>query len=406
MFCSGAENIAALRAPGVLVDGQDEVYRSGRRKSEDDKLQLSTNLRPSGCPPWKREMRALMAAPEPAVAAHYGMMQYHMGWMDAQFQPQALPAGKRLRPLLCLLACAEVGGAPGQALPAAAAIEILHNFSLVHDDVEDGDETRRHRATVWKLWGVPQAVNVGDGMFALAFAAMQRLPDRGVAPATTLAALQLFTATCLALTEGQHLDMRFEQQAQVTVDEYLRMIQGKTAALIGASVAIGAVIGGASAGPGRGACSASARRWGWLFRFRTTSWASGATQQVTGKAAGNDILRKKKSLPMLHALNHPTVGPRFAALAGGGSYCGGLACGAGVAGGSRDAPVCRRASAALARGGGQGALGEALGEQAGESALLQIARQPIGSQFVGKAGCRQADYSQEGAKTRRGAKVM
>ena len=83
--------------------------------------------------------------------------------------------------MLCLLACSEVGGDPAQALPAAAGIELLHNFSLIHDDIEDGDEVRRHRPTVWKVWGMPQAINVGDGMFTLAFQAFHRLPARGVA---------------------------------------------------------------------------------------------------------------------------------------------------------------------------------------------------------------------------------
>ena len=129
-------------------------------------------------PPLEAEMRVVLAGGEEATAAHYGMMQYHMGWVDADFAPSVLNAGKRLRPILCLLACAEVGGQASSALPAAAAIEILHNFSLVHDDIEDGDEARRHRPTVWKLWGVPLAINVGDGMFALAFAAMQRLLGR------------------------------------------------------------------------------------------------------------------------------------------------------------------------------------------------------------------------------------
>ena len=102
----------------------------------------------------------------------------------------------------CLLACAEVGGDVEQAVPAAAALELLHNFSLIHDDIEDGDEMRRHRATVWRMWGVPQAINAGDGMFALAFAAMQRLHDRGVRPETTLAALRLFTQTLRGAHRG------------------------------------------------------------------------------------------------------------------------------------------------------------------------------------------------------------
>lgn len=267
-------------------------------------------------PAIEAEMRTVLMCPDPNLATHYGMMHYHMGWAGADFEPQSLPAGKRLRPLLCLLACSAVGGNPAQALPAAAGIEILHNFSLVHDDIEDGDEVRRHRPTAWKLWGVPQAINMGDGMYTLAFAAVQRLPAAGVAPATTLTALNRFTSACVALTEGQHLDMSFEERDNVTVDEYLRMIQGKTAALVGASVAIGAQIGGASPAQDE-ALQQFGQAIGLAFQIQDDILGIWGDPEVTGKAAGNDILRKKKSFPLLHALNHPTVGPRFAALMAG-----------------------------------------------------------------------------------------
>lgn len=264
-------------------------------------------------PALEAELRAVLAGHEPATATHYGMIHYHMGWVDADFRPVTLPAGKRLRPLLCLMACQEVGGDPTQALPAAAALEILHNFSLVHDDIEDGDERRRHRPTVWALWGVPQAINAGDAMFALAFAALQRLSTRKVAPETVLAALQLFTETCVALTEGQHLDMAFEQRACVSVEEYMRMIQGKTAALIGASVAIGGLVGGAPQG-----VALSLRRFGQsiglAFQIQDDILGLWGDPAITGKAAGADILRRKKSLPLLHALNHPIYGDAFRSL--------------------------------------------------------------------------------------------
>ncbi|MCX6046387.1 MAG: polyprenyl synthetase family protein [Chloroflexi bacterium] len=259
------------------------------------------------------EMRDMLHSKEAAVAAHYGMMGYHMGWLDEQFNTQISPSGKRLRPMLCLLACAEMGGDPIQALPAATAIELLHNFSLIHDDIEDGDETRRHRPTVWKIWGVPQAINAGDGMFTLAFAAMQRLVRRGVSADHTLQALNLFTQTCLKLTEGQHLDMSFEQRIIVSVDEYMRMIQGKTAALVGASVAIGALMGGAAASQVSD-LQQFGEAIGLAFQIQDDILGIWGNPEETGKAAGNDILRRKKSLPILHALNHDRVGEQFETL--------------------------------------------------------------------------------------------
>ncbi|MBX3013170.1 MAG: polyprenyl synthetase family protein [Caldilineaceae bacterium] len=261
------------------------------------------------------EMRAVLAHEEAAVASHYGMLEYHMGWVNEAFQPQLSPSGKRIRPVLCLLACAEVGGDPVQALPAAAAIELLHNFSLIHDDIEDGDETRRHRPTLWKVWGVPLAINAGDALFTLAFAAIQQVIRRGVPLPQAFSALDIFTQTCLALTEGQYLDISFEAREDVTVADYMRMIQGKTAALIGASTAIGALLGGASAEQVYH-LSAFGQAMGLTFQIQDDILGIWGDPAVTGKAAGNDVLRRKKSLPMLHALNHSQVGEQFETLMG------------------------------------------------------------------------------------------
>lgn len=259
------------------------------------------------------EMQTVLHNDEAAVALHYGMMQYHLGWVDKALRRQNFPTGKRLRPLLCLLACAEVGGDPGQALPAAAAIEILHNFSLVHDDIEDGDEVRRHRPTVWKIWGIPQAINAGDGMFTLAFAALQRLSRRGVSAEQILRALANFTECCLALTEGQHLDMNFEQRLDIAVPEYLRMVQGKTAALVGCSSAIGALLGGATPVQVE-ELQRFGQSIGLAFQIQDDILGIWGDSAVTGKAAGNDILRRKKSLPILYTINHAQVGAAFTAL--------------------------------------------------------------------------------------------
>jgi geranylgeranyl diphosphate synthase type I len=269
-------------------------------------------------PKLEHEMREVLRYPalektQPDVTPLFGMMQYHMGWTDMQFHPEQHPSGKRLRPMFCLLACAEVGGEPGDALPAAAGLELLHNFSLIHDDIEDGDEVRRHRPTMWKVWGVPQAVNSGDSMFALSYAAIQRLPSRGVSAQTTLRVLDVFTNMCVMLTEGQYLDLEFEERSEVKVQEYVRMISGKTAALIGASIAIGAIIGGAT-DEQVDALQRFGRSIGLAFQIQDDYLGIWGDPEVTGKPAGNDILRRKKSLPLLYALDHPEVGSEMRTL--------------------------------------------------------------------------------------------
>lgn len=251
------------------------------------------------------------------VKQHYGMMHYHMGWANANLQPQTMPSGKRLRPIFCLLACEAVGGNPGDALPAAAAIEILHNFSLVHDDIEDGDETRHHRTTVWKLWGVPLAINSGDAMFALAFAALSRLQRRGISPNQILQAIDIFTKTCIELTEGQHLDMRFEQRNDVQPDDYFHMIKGKTASLLGCATAIGALVGHGSSAQVK-AMQHFGQSVGLAFQIQDDILGIWGDPDVTGKPTGNDVLRQKKSLPLLHALNHQRIGPKLTTLLAGG----------------------------------------------------------------------------------------
>ncbi|MEZ4636994.1 MAG: polyprenyl synthetase family protein [Caldilineaceae bacterium] len=258
-------------------------------------------------------MHSVLGNRQPAYQPYYGMMNYHMGWLDEDFQPGDFAAGKRIRPLLVLMACAAVGGDPEKALPAAASIEILHNFSLIHDDIEDGDEMRRHRKTVWKLWGVPQAINAGDGMFALSYQAMIRLAERGVDPAIAVAALDRFACTCVKLTEGQYLDLGFENRLTVSVDEYIQMISGKTAALLAASLSIGALVGGAGDQVGE-ALYRFGHNLGLAFQIRDDVLGIWGDPSVTGKAAGNDLLRQKKSLPALYALNHPEVGAELQRL--------------------------------------------------------------------------------------------
>jgi geranylgeranyl diphosphate synthase type I len=236
------------------------------------------------------------------LSRFYGMMQYHMGWLDADLNPVQAPAGKRLRPLLCLLTCEAVGGSIAHALPAAAAIELLHNFSLIHDDIQDVSVTRRHRTTVWKLWGAAHGINCGDAMFAAVFVELSRLAGHGVSPRRCLDAQRILSETCLRLTEGQYLDMAFETQMDVNVGDYLQMIGGKTAALIACSTRLGALLGGADA-DAVNAYAQFGENLGLAFQVIDDILGIWGQEVVTGKSVASDILTRKKTLPIVHVLH-------------------------------------------------------------------------------------------------------
>ena len=252
-------------------------------------------------PALEAEMQAVVSTPSAALHDLYGYLRYHLGWADAQFQPASGHAGKRLRPTLCLLACEACAGDWEQALPAAAAVELLHNFSLIHDDIEDGDTTRRGRPTVWALWGVPQALNAGDALYALAHLALLRLADRGLPAGTVVAALRLFDQTGLRLTEGQFLDIGFEAQENVAPQAYLRMVEGKTAALLAAACELGALVAGAQAAR-RDSLRDFGHHLGLAFQMQDDVLGIWGNSQVTGKPVGSDLVRRKKTLPLLHGL--------------------------------------------------------------------------------------------------------
>ena len=252
-------------------------------------------------PQIEAEMRACLSSSDPALGPYYGMLDYHLGWTDEHFAPAPTShrSGKRIRPMLCVLVCRAAQGDPGQALPAAAGIELLHNFSLIHDDIEDNSPTRRGRSAVWKLWGVPQAINCGDGMFTLAHLAMDRLRQRGVSCDRIMDVRETFDHACLALTHGQYLDISFESRERVSVDEYLHMISDKTAALIGASTAIGATLAGSAA---VAQYEAFGRELGLAFQIQDDVLGIWGDEALTGKSAESDVATRKKSWPAVYAL--------------------------------------------------------------------------------------------------------
>jgi len=248
-------------------------------------------------------MKAVLASDDPDYRLYYGMMHYHLGWLDGRLEPLTGRTGKRIRPLICLLVCDAAGGEWQQALPAAAAIELLHNFSLIHDDIEDHSRTRRGRETVWTVWGVAQAINAGDSMFASAFDALARLALRGVSERATVSALRAFIRACISLTKGQQLDIWFETQPEVTVDQYLQMIDGKTAALLSATAEIGAIVAQV-AGEKQQHYAQFGRHVGLAFQVCDDILGIWGDEASTGKSAASDILTRKKTLPVLYGLTH------------------------------------------------------------------------------------------------------
>jgi len=252
-------------------------------------------------PPIEAEMQAIVKASSPRHENFFGMMRYHLGWADADFKPCEARSGKRVRPVLCLLSCEACGGDWERALPAGAAIEIMHNFTLIHDDIEDRDGTRRSRPTVWKLWGDAHGINVGDAMFALSNLSLLLLVERGVPASVVVAACCLFNVTQLALTGGQYLDIGFESRDDVSIEDYLVMIEGKTAALAACSCEMGALVAGASDVQ----CERLrefGRNLGLTFQMRDDILGIWGDPALTGKPAGADIARRKKSLPILYGL--------------------------------------------------------------------------------------------------------
>jgi geranylgeranyl diphosphate synthase type I len=231
----------------------------------------------------------------------YDMMKYHLGWLNEDLEKVEQYRGKRFRPTLCLLVYNALSGVYDKALPAAAAIELIHNFSLIHDDIEDMDEERRHKATVWKLWGISQAINVGDGMHVLANLAALRLADLGVTSEKVVESLRILNGTIITLCEGQYLDMSFEDRLDITIDMYLDMIRRKTAALVEASAWIGATL--ATEDTAKIRCFRNfGRNIGLAFQIIDDILGIWEKSEYTGKPKASDVRNRKKTLPVLYAM--------------------------------------------------------------------------------------------------------
>lgn len=249
----------------------------------------------------EQDLRTVLSVPKGSPPEFYRMMQYHMGWVDPSGGKLKTQGGKRIRPGLTLLATAAMGGNIDYARPAAAAVELIHNFSLLHDDIQDQSPTRRNRDTVWVLWGMPQAINAGDSMFALAHLAIPRLAPADLPASVQVQMLALLDETCLELTRGQHLDMSFEKRDSVPVDEYLDMIRGKTGALISAAAEMGALAAGVDEQT-QVNYREFGRNLGIAFQIEDDMLDIWGAPELTGKQAAVDIVQRKKSLPVLYGL--------------------------------------------------------------------------------------------------------
>jgi geranylgeranyl diphosphate synthase type I len=253
-------------------------------------------------------LRVIAAAEDDRTTGLYAMVRYHLG-LDRDG-----PRGKRLRPLLGLLAYQSIAGEHQRALPGAAAVELGHNFSLVHDDIEDRDVERRHRATLWTVYGVPQAINTGDTLFSLSRLALHRLSELGFSDARVLALMRLYDETCLALCEGQFMDIwTSEHEAPMSVDHYFDMIGRKTAALIAASAQAGAMLATEDE-----RVIAAYHRFGWAlglaFQLNDDLLGIWGDEQATGKEP-SDLAKRKKTLPLIYAVERAAPQERERLLA-------------------------------------------------------------------------------------------
>jgi geranylgeranyl diphosphate synthase, type I len=244
------------------------------------------------------EILRLVGDRDASTAGAYAMIRYHLG-LDGS----GAPSGKRMRPLLGLLAYASIAGDHARALPGAAAVELGHNFSLVHDDIEDGDRERRHRPTLWSLHGVAQAINAGDMLFSLSRVALHRLTDLGFSDAKVLRLMRLYDETCVALCEGQYIDIATsESDDLMSVELYFDMIGRKTAALIAASIEAGALLATDDE-----EVIARYRAFGWAlglaFQLNDDLLGIWGVEKATGKEP-TDIARHKKTLPVIYAFEH------------------------------------------------------------------------------------------------------
>ncbi len=271
---------------------------------------MNINLQQSMLEAIEKELKHQVARlDQPRNRQFHEMLTYHMGWTGEGAGLHA--AGKRIRPLLTLLVVAassfvDKGNESGngvywlRAVSSAAAIELIHNFSLVHDDIQDNSVMRRGRPTVWAKWGAPMAINVGDALFVIANQAVLDLAKYYPAEIVVKAAW-ILNENCLDLTRGQYLDMSYEKRKDLGMEDYWPMIGGKTSALLSSCTHIGALLGYANESK-----QESYRLFGYhlgrAFQVQDDILGIWGDETVTGKSTAGDLVEGKNSLPILFAL--------------------------------------------------------------------------------------------------------
>ena len=232
------------------------------------------------------------------------MLRYHLGWVDQQGQPRTDSASLNLQPALALAACDALGGDFRKALPSAASVELIYNFTLVHSDVQAGRAEPGDRPSIWWVWGPAQAINAGDGLHSLGRTTIMRLAQNGIPADRVLKAVKSLDQACLTLCEGQYMDLEFQDQMMVSTAAYMDMIGRKTGALASCAALTGALTAGAS----DEVCDS----FGALGRNMGMAWQIARDiDDLWGKHGDgmtpSNVLNKKKSLPLIHTLENSSV---------------------------------------------------------------------------------------------------
>ncbi|HEV2128039.1 MAG TPA: polyprenyl synthetase family protein [Thermomicrobiales bacterium] len=250
-----------------------------------------------------QEIDTLLSEVDGEAPLLHRMVGYHLGLLASDGTPVHVDErrrlqGKRLRSSIALLVCTAAGGEIEDAGPLAAAIELLHNFTLVHDDIQDRSPARRHRPTVWRIWGDAQAINAGDALFAASQIGLLNTASPHVSPDHLLTISRAFNRMTIDIVRGQVLDLGFEGRSDVSVDAYLTMIEGKTAAIVQFAAWAGALLGGADIATAR-QYAAFGRALGLGFQIRDDALGVWGTVEATGKDPADDIRRRKQSFPVI-----------------------------------------------------------------------------------------------------------